>query len=85
MYIDRLLDTNMATFAPLLKNPRTLIYVCGLAGMQTGLFRVLGKHGLAEGYMHIKPELAEIDPATWDSDQIKRHIRASRRCMLEVY
>jgi len=46
LYVDRLIDEQIATFGPLLQNPRTLVYVCGLAGMQIGLFKVLAKHGL---------------------------------------
>jgi Na+-transporting NADH:ubiquinone oxidoreductase subunit NqrF len=42
-YIERRLDD---TFRPLLASPRTLIYVCGLAGMQVGLFQMLAKQGL---------------------------------------
>jgi ferredoxin--NADP+ reductase len=51
LYVDALLDQQISYFAPLLGNARTLIYVCGLEGMQTGLFRVLGRHDLATGYL----------------------------------
>jgi len=75
----------MPTIAPLLKSPRGLIYICGLAGMQVGLFKALAKHGVGEPYMTLKPEIASIDPGQWTEEQIKRHIRPTRRCMLEVY
>jgi len=84
-YVDRLIDLQLDTFGPLLRNPRTLMYVCGLAGMQVGLFRVMAQHGLAEGYVTIKDEIANLDPKQWNEDQIKRFIRPTRRCMLEVY
>jgi len=35
--------------------------------------------------MTVKDELAVIDPAEWEADKIKRHVRPTRRCMLEVY
>ncbi len=85
VYTDRLLDSNMELFGPLLKSPRTLIYVCGLAGMQTGLFKTLAKHGLGDGFMSLKPEIAAVEPAQWTDETIKRHVRPTRRCMLEVY
>lgn len=87
VYVDGLIDERMAEdFAPLLASKRTLIHVCGLAGMQVGLFRVLAKHGFADAYLRFRDEtLAGTDPATWESDAIKRGIRASKRCMLEVY
>jgi ferredoxin--NADP+ reductase len=85
VYIDRLLHENIDQFASLLRSPRTLIYVCGLAGMQIGLFRTLAIHCLGEQYLTVKPEIAGIDPAKWESEQIKRYIRPTRRCMLEVY
>lgn len=85
LYVDHLIDEQMAAFAPLLKSPRTLIYVCGLAGMQVGLFHVLGRHGLADGYLTVKGDLVGVDPASWDADRIKRFVRPTHRCMLEVY
>jgi ferredoxin--NADP+ reductase len=86
-YVDALIDEEMdATFGDLLTNPRTLIYVCGLAGMQVGLFRVLARHGLHEPYVTVKSdELAATPPAQWQADAIKRYVRPSGRCMLEVY
>ena len=85
LYVDRLIDEQMTTFGPLLENPRTLIYVCGLMGLQTGLFKVLARHGVGDQYMTIKPELAGVNPKEWQDDKIKRYIRPTRRCMLEVY
>jgi len=84
-YVDRCFDRLMPTIAPLLRSPRGLIYICGLAGMQVGLFKALAKHGVGEPYMTLKPEIASIDPGQWTEEQIKRHIRPTRRCMLEVY
>jgi ferredoxin--NADP+ reductase len=81
-YIERRLDD---TFRPLLASPRTLIYVCGLAGMQVGLFQMLAKQGLGDGYLNVHEELAGVAPAEWTTEQIKRRVRNTHRCMLEVY
>ncbi len=81
-YIERTLPT---TFGSFLRSRRTLIYICGLAGMQVGIFQMLGKHGLGDGYLTVSEDLANVPPAEWTSEQIKRRVRATHRCMLEVY
>ena len=87
LYVDAYVGEMMdSTFRGLLENPRTLIYVCGLAGMQVGLFRVLARHGVGEGYLNIKDEeMAAMNPNDWENDRIKRFVRSTKRCMLEVY
>jgi len=85
VYVDRMVDQQMKTFGPLLESPRTLMYVCGLAGMQVGLFKAIARHGLADGYMTVKEELSAVPPTEWETDKIKRYVRPTRRCMLEVY
>lgn len=81
--IEELVDE---VFGPLLANPRTLIYICGLAGMQLDLFRMLARHNLAAGYLRMKDEaLTDLDPGTWTDEQIKRGVRPAKRCRLEVY
>ncbi len=72
-------------FASLLRSPRTLIYVCGLAGMQVGIFQMLAKHSLGEGYITVGEELGGVAPKDWTTEQIKRRVRGTHRCMLEVY
>lgn len=85
LYVDRLLEEQLETFRPLLENPRTLVYICGLAGMQVGVFTALAAHGLDGGYINIKDELASVPPSQWDPQQVKRYARPTARCMLEVY
>ncbi len=72
-------------FDGLLRSPRTLIYVCGLAGMQVGIFQMLATHGLHDGYITVGEELSGIDAKDWTTEQIKRRVRGTHRCMLEVY
>lgn len=75
----------MGEFEPMLRSERTLMYLCGLAGMQIGLFRSMASAGLAGGFLTIHEEISGIDPAQWSDEQIKRRIRPTHRCMLEVY
>ena len=85
LYVDALIDERMDEFRELLASPRTLIYVCGLIGMQFGLYQLLAKHGLAEGYLAVGEELAGAAPGSWTEEQMKRRIRPTKRLMLEVY
>lgn len=87
IYVDGLIDEQMdATFREVLSNPRTLVYVCGLAGMQVGLFRTLAAHGLGESFLTLRDEsLADEDPRTWSAEAVRRGVRPTHRCMLEVY
>ncbi|MFK7961590.1 MAG: hypothetical protein AB8G96_13810 [Phycisphaerales bacterium] len=87
LYVDGLMAESMdETFRETLANPRTLIYMCGLAGMQVGVFRVLAAAGLADAYMEFRDaSLRDRDPSTWTPEEIRRGIRPTKRCMLEVY
>lgn len=85
LYVDRLLEEKLDVLSPLLESPRTLIYICGLIGMQVGVYTALAKHGLSEPYIMVKEELGEVDPAQWDAKQVKRYVRPTARCMVEVY
>lgn len=85
IYVDRLLEEKLDVLGPLLENPRTLIYICGLIGMQVGVYTALAAHGLGEPYIIIKEELTDVEPAQWDAKQVKRFVRPTGRCMVEVY
>ena len=43
-YIHQLVDEQIAQFGPILENPRTVLYICGLAGMQIGLYQAMAHH-----------------------------------------
>jgi sulfite reductase alpha subunit-like flavoprotein len=84
-YVHHYVDRTLPQFEGMLRSERTLIYVCGLAGMQVGIFQTLAQRGLHGGYLDIHAELAGTDPAAWTTEQIKRRVHGTRRCMLEVY
>lgn len=85
LYVDELMAANMGTFAPLLADDRTLLYLCGLAGMQMGVYRLLGNHQLTSGYLTFKKELESVPASDWTDADIKRLIRPTERCSIEVY
>ena len=84
-YVDRLIDEQLDVFGPLLESPRTLIYMCGLLGMDWGVYRALVGAGLAEPYIKLGDEIAGLDPREWTSKLVKRHIRPTARSMVECY
>lgn len=51
MYVSDLIDQRMDYFGSLIGSERTLLYLCGLEGMESGVFDVLSKHELAEDYV----------------------------------
>lgn len=87
IYVQDRLDTHRDDLLPLLAHERTLIYICGVAGMEMGIFKKLAsmlKGSTLEQYLKIEPEaLADING--WDRKMLHRQIKATRRVMLEVY
>lgn len=51
LYVGGLIEKRMKSFESLLHNERTLLYLCGLEGMRKGVFDVLIRHGMADGYL----------------------------------
>ncbi|MDG2201780.1 MAG: hypothetical protein P8K80_11440 [Phycisphaerales bacterium] len=85
-YVDRYIERNMDDgFREHLSDSRTIIYMCGLEGMESGLYRVLARNGLTEGYMDIRDPMKLEDHENWDTKDMKRSVKAGPRCMVEVY
>lgn len=85
LYVDRLIEEQFDRYHDLLANSRTLIYICGLLGMQYGLYQSMASRGIADGYINITGPLAEQESAQWKGDDMKRYARPTGRCMVEVY
>lgn len=83
-YVQYTLIDRKDLLQPILQQDNTLIYVCGLKGMETGIFRILGMMGLFD-YITVKDELKEVNPLNWTRDQLKRDVKAGDRMFLEVY
>ena len=85
-YVHHYVDEQMDLFGPVLANPRTLLYICGLAGMQSGLYQVMARHGVGDGYFIAQEATGRAwIPADWQLSQVRRGVRATPRCMVEVY
>lgn len=86
-YVHHFIDRQMSQIdgsMSLLHSPRTIMYQCGLAGMQVGVFQLLARLGIT-GFTTIAAELAGKPVAEWTAEEIKRRVRPTHRCMLEVY
>lgn len=84
-YVDGLIVSELERLRPVLARPSTLLYLCGVAGMQFGIWRRLALLGLLDGYAAAKSRTCDTSPAEWTSLQMRRGLRATARCMLEVY
>lgn len=87
LYVQDRLDTSRDYFEPLLKSDRTLIYICGIAGMELGIFQGMARTldpAALDPYLRVEPE-ARDSIASWDRRMIHKQIRPTRRVFLEVY
>lgn len=87
MYVHDRIAVDRDRFAPLLNSPRTLIYICGVAGMELGAFQQLAKlctGSELEQYLQVdRATLADVD--NWSRRMIHREVKPTRRVFLEVY
>jgi len=85
IYVDELIDIERDRLHPLLADERTVLYLCGLVGMQFSVYRRLALAGLLDAYAVDAKAALGPDPAAWDPLDMKRALRPTERCMIEVY
>ena len=87
LYVQDRLTEDYNQISDLLASKRTLIYICGIAGMELGVFqelaRLLPKDQLAQ-YLTIDPEISS-DIDAWERRMIPKKIKKTKRVFLEVY
>ncbi|MBO6792484.1 MAG: hypothetical protein JJ895_01145 [Balneolaceae bacterium] len=83
-YVQTAIDDHADTLSPILGAENTLIYLCGMKGMETGIYQNLAKHGFFS-YLTLKGDLADRDPSTWTWEEAKKMIKPSVRTFEEVY
>jgi ferredoxin--NADP+ reductase len=87
LYVQERLRTDASTLLPLLEHGRGLIYICGLAGMEMGIFQQLASQLPPETlahYLSVEPE-AMKDIKSWQRSMLHKQIKPSRRVFMEVY
>jgi ferredoxin--NADP+ reductase len=86
MYVSERFLTHRSLLEPMLRNPRTLGYVCGVAGMEVGVIGAMSR--LLEGedlasFVRVSPEAGPAEH--WERRMIGRVVKPTGRLMLEVY
>lgn len=82
-YVQTQLEEKENLLQPILQKDNTLIYICGMKGMEIGIYKQLVRLDLLE-YVQIKKDLPEsLDEIPWD--KFKRYIKPSDRTFEEVY
>lgn len=87
MYVQDRISSNRDQMMATLGSERTLIYVCGIAGMELGIFQKMASilpTGTLEQYMKVEPT-AMGDIASWNRKMLHREIKTTKRVFLEVY
>lgn len=87
LYVQDRLRTHREQMVELLCRPTTLIYICGLIGMEMGIFqqmaRILPEEALGQ-YLRIDDEIrGDVDG--WTRKMLHRKIKPTRRVLVEVY
>ncbi len=87
MYVDQRLVTHREQLGPILSSDQTLIYICGIAGMEVGVFQALAQTltpSALEGYLEVDAE-AMTNMRSWSRKMLNRQIKPTKRVFLEVY
>ena len=69
---------------PLLEQENTLMYICGLKGMERGIYPALAKKGFTQ-YLDVREPASGKTPDEWDEKDLKRYVKPSARTFVEVY
>lgn len=83
-YVQTCLWDEAELLDPLLNKENTLMYICGLKGMESGIYKALAEKGLGQ-YLDIREPAAEKQPSEWNEKDLKRYVKPSARTFVEVY
>lgn len=87
LYVQDRIALDKDMLLPQLAGERNLIYICGLAGMELGIFQQLAMNLQGEAleqYLRVDAH-AMSDIRRWDRRMIHKEVRPTRRIMMEVY
>ncbi|MDX1639180.1 MAG: hypothetical protein R3281_14535 [Balneolaceae bacterium] len=83
-YVQTSLWDDAELLDPILEKENTLIYICGLKGMEAGIYRALAKKGL-NGYLDLREPVIDKEPEEWNDHDLLRHVKPGSRTFVEVY
>ena len=78
-YVDRAIVESDA-MTELLADESTLLYMCGIKGMEQGIYRHIFEHGLVDHYLNWPDDIERTI-----ENLAERRVKASERCLVEVY
>jgi len=87
LYVADRLETHRDALGPLLESERALVYLCGLAGMELGVFKAMAGSlppALVRQYLKGEAE-ALAQPDGWTRETLKKQVRPTGRVFVEVY
>ena len=83
-YVQTAIEDYSELLSPILGSNNTLVYLCGMKGMQTGIYEQLAKQGFLD-YLSLRGDLADKDPVEWTWEELKTQVKPSERTFEEVY
>ncbi|MDZ7657762.1 FAD-binding oxidoreductase [Fodinibius sp.] len=83
-YVQTCLWDESELLDPLMEQENTLMYICGLKGMESGIYRALAKKGFTQ-YLDVREPASGKTPEEWDERDLKRYVKPSARTFVEVY
>ncbi len=82
-YVQSLLEDQADLLRPILEKPNTLIYICGLKGMESSIYKKLLKEGFFD-YFELR-EALPADLSALDGAELKKVAKPNTRIFEEVY
>ncbi len=83
-YVQTCLWDEAELLDPLMEQENTLMYICGLKGMESGIYRTLAKKGFSQ-YLDVREPASGKTPEEWNERDLKRYVKPSARTFVEVY
>lgn len=83
-YVQTCLWDESQLLDPLLSRDNTLMYICGLKGMEAGIYQALGDKDLTQ-YLDLREPASGKAPSEWNDKDLKRYVKPSNRMFVEVY
>lgn len=87
MYVHDQVQRSREVLSPILESPRTLVYICGIAGMELGVLQQIARvlpGGALEQYVEVD-SAARADVGGWTRAMLQKQVKPTRRVMMEVY
>lgn len=83
-YVQTCFEDEAELLDPLLQKENTLIYICGIKGMEAGIYKTLAEKELSD-YLDIRGKIIDKEPDEWEYDHIRRYVKPGPQTFVEVY